>query len=95
MTSAFCWLLRRSLAKPLWRFVDIINKTATEPLSTRLPEQRQDEFGSIACAFNQLLDTLQVQYDNLENKVAERTQALNEEKNVLSKLTNVRAFILR
>ncbi|HCM2052339.1 TPA: HAMP domain-containing protein, partial [Salmonella enterica subsp. salamae serovar 56:z10:e,n,x] len=80
MTSAFCWLLHRSLAKPLWRFVDAINKTATEPLSTRLPEQRQDEFGSIACAFNQLLDTLQVQYDNLENKVAERTQALNEEK---------------
>lgn len=80
MTSAFCWLLYRSLAKPLWHFVDVINKTATEPLSTRLPEQRQDEFGSIACAFNQLLDTLQVQYDNLENKVAERTQALNEEK---------------
>ncbi|ECG1334906.1 two component system sensor kinase [Salmonella enterica subsp. indica] len=80
MTSTFCWLLHRSLAKPLWRFVDVINKTATEPLSTRLPEQRLDELGSIACAFNQLLDTLQVQYDNLENKVAERTQALNEAK---------------
>ncbi|EOX8478429.1 two component system sensor kinase [Salmonella enterica subsp. indica] len=80
MTSTFCWLLHRSLAKPLWRFVDVINKTATEPLSTRLPEQQLDELGSIACAFNQLLDTLQVQYDNLENKVAERTQALNEAK---------------
>ncbi|EAA7242504.1 two component system sensor kinase [Salmonella enterica subsp. salamae] len=80
MTSTFCWLLHRSLAKPLWHFVDVINKTATEPLNTRLPEQRQDELGTIACAFNQLLDTLQVQYDNLENKVAERTQALNEAK---------------
>lgn len=80
MTSAFCWLLHRSLAKPLWHFVDIINKTATNPLSTRLPEERQDELGSIACAFNQLLDTLQVQYDNLEIKVADRTQELNEAK---------------
>lgn len=95
MTSAFCWLLHRSLAKPLWRFVDVINKTATAPLSTRLPAQRLDELDSIAGAFNQLLDTLQVQYDNLENKVAERTQALNEAKNALSKLTNVKAFILR
>ncbi|ECC1602443.1 two component system sensor kinase [Salmonella enterica subsp. diarizonae] len=80
MTSAFCWLLHRSLAKPLWHFVDVINKTATEPLSTRLPEERQDELGSIACAFNQLLDTLQVQYDNLESKIVERTQALNKAK---------------
>lgn len=80
MTSTFCWLLHRSLAKPLWHFVDTINKTATEPLNTRLPEERQDELGSIACAFNQLLDDLQVQYDNLESKVAERTQALNEAK---------------
>ncbi|WP_410054619.1 histidine kinase dimerization/phospho-acceptor domain-containing protein, partial [Escherichia coli] len=50
------------------------------PLSTRLPAQRLDELDSIAGAFNQLLDTLQVQYDNLENKVAERTQALKEAK---------------
>ncbi len=53
------------------RFVDVINKTATAPLEhTRLPAQRLDELDSIAGAFNQLLDTLQVQYDNLENKVA-------------------------
>lgn len=80
MTSAFCWLLHRSLAKPLRHFVDAVNKTATEPLSTRLPEERQDELGSIARAFNQLLDTLQIQYDNLESKIVERTQALNKAK---------------
>ncbi|MDI5419196.1 hypothetical protein MJI12_26985, partial [Salmonella enterica subsp. enterica serovar Kentucky] len=43
-------------------FVDVINKTATSPLSTRLPAQRLDELDSIAGAFNQLLDTLQVQF---------------------------------
>ncbi|ECG8588939.1 two component system sensor kinase [Salmonella enterica subsp. salamae] len=80
VTSAFCWLLHRSLAKPLWNFVDTINKTAANPLSTHLPEERQDELGSIACAFNQLLNTLRVQYDNLESKVTERTRALNEAK---------------
>ncbi len=38
------------------------------PLSTRLPAQRLDELDGIAGAFNQLLDALQVQYDNLEAK---------------------------
>ncbi|MCW2484027.1 two component system sensor kinase, partial [Candidatus Symbiopectobacterium sp. NZEC135] len=41
-------LLHRHLARPLQDFVDIINKTKRAPLSLRLPENRQDELGSIA-----------------------------------------------
>ncbi|CNL19033.1 two component system sensor kinase SsrA [Yersinia aldovae] len=70
------WLLHRYLARPLWDFVDIIAKTGPNSLSARLPENRQDELGSIAHAYNLLLDTLRTQYDNLENTVAERTREL-------------------
>jgi len=70
------WLLHRYLARPLWDFVDIIAKTGPNSLSARLPENRTDELGSIARAYNLLLDTLRAQYDNLENTVAERTHEL-------------------
>jgi len=70
------WLLHRHLARPLWDFVKIIEKTGPDSLSARLPEYRHDELGSIARAYNLLLDTLHEQYDNLENTVAERTREL-------------------
>ncbi|MGG1905362.1 two component system sensor kinase [Enterobacter ludwigii] len=70
------WLLHRHLARPLWDFVNIIEKTGPDTLSARLPENRHDELGSIARAYNLLLDTLHEQYDNLENTVAERTREL-------------------
>lgn len=70
------WLLHRHLARPLWDFVNIIKKTGPDTLSARLPENRHDELGSIARAYNLLLDTLHEQYDNLENTVAERTREL-------------------
>lgn len=70
------WLLHRYLARPLWDFVDIIEKTGPNSLAVRLPENRRDELGSIAHAYNLLLDTLHAQYDNLENTVAERTREL-------------------
>lgn len=78
IAATLCWLLHRHLVRPLWDFVDIIGRTGPSSLTTHLPENRQDELGSIARAYNRLLDTLRVQYDNLENKVVERTQALNE-----------------
>lgn len=70
------WLLHRHLARPLWDFVNIIEKTGPDTLSARLPENQHDELGSIARAYNLLLDTLHEQYDNLENTVAERTREL-------------------
>lgn len=70
------WLLHRYLARPLWDFVDIIEKTGPNTLFVRLPENRNDELGSIAHAYNLLLDTLYEQYFNLENTVAERTREL-------------------
>lgn len=41
-----------------------------------MPENRQDELGSIAQAYNRLLNDLRAQHDNLENTVVERTREL-------------------
>ncbi|MGL4487024.1 MAG: two component system sensor kinase [Yersinia sp. (in: enterobacteria)] len=76
LAAMLFWLLHRYLARPLWNFVAIIAKTGPNSLSARLPENRQDELGRIAHAYNLLLDTLHTQYNNLENTVAERTQEL-------------------
>jgi len=70
------WLLHRYLARPLWDFIDIIANTGPNALSARLPENRHDELGNIAHAYNLLLNALHTQYDNLENTVAERTREL-------------------
>lgn len=70
------WLLHRHLARPLWNFVNIIEKTGPAPFSARLPENLPNELGSIARAYNLLLDALHEQYNNLENSVAERTREL-------------------
>lgn len=78
MAATLCWLLHRYLARPLWDFVKVIESTDLESLGLRLPQERQDELGNIARAYNRLLNTLRQQYDDLESKVAERTQALNE-----------------
>lgn len=69
-------LLHRHLARPLREFISIINKTESAPLSARLPDNRQDELGNIAHAYNALLDSLSAQHDNLENTVVERTREL-------------------
>ncbi|TDB58118.1 two component system sensor kinase [Photorhabdus khanii] len=80
ITLTLFWMLHHYLAKPLWQFVDIIDKTGPRALDVRLPESRRDELGQIARAYNALLDTLNQQYSTLENKVAERTKALTEAK---------------
>lgn len=76
LATILFWALHRYLARPLWDFVNIIEKTRPDTLSVRLPENRHDELGSIARAYNLLLDTLHEQYYNLENTIAERTREL-------------------
>lgn len=70
------FLLHRYLARPLWDIIEIIEKAGPNALSARLPENRHDELGKIAHAYNILLDTLRIQYENMENKIIERTREL-------------------
>ncbi|WP_159084724.1 two component system sensor kinase [Dongshaea marina] len=68
--------LQYSLAKPLRKFVGIIKATGPEDFKFRLPYNRRDELGMIAKAYNQLLSTIEYNYQNLEAQVELRTEEL-------------------
>lgn len=82
LTLVLSLLLRYYLAIPLWNFINIIGATGPQAMEPRLPVKRMDELGQIARAYNNLLDTLNEQYDTLEMKVKERTLALAKSKQV-------------
>ncbi len=68
--------LHYGLAKPLKAFIRIINSTNTRDVKYRLPYHRPDELGMIAKAYNDLLSTVENNYQNLESQVALRTREL-------------------
>lgn len=76
-------ILHRRVGLPLRKIVEIIHlqKQATE-LSYRLPEGRKDELGSIARAYNALLETINAYHQTLEDKVRVRTCELDVAKRV-------------
>jgi signal transduction histidine kinase/CheY-like chemotaxis protein/HPt (histidine-containing phosphotransfer) domain-containing protein len=68
------WLARR-LAKPVLTLTKGAKKIAAGHLDTRVPVTTHDEFGTLAHAFNQMADALEVNLSTLRREVAERTQA--------------------
>ena len=68
----------RSIAHPIERLTEAIARLAEGHLEERVPIERADEFGHLAAAFNKMADELQSYYTELEERVAERTRALQE-----------------
>ncbi|MCG7490154.1 two component system sensor kinase [Vibrio sp. Of14-4] len=87
MTIIMLVILRKSLANPIRSFVDIINSDRQPTFDRRLSESRKDELGDIARAYNMLLDTIKLSYDELESKVELRTVELAHAKQVAEKAT--------
>lgn len=71
-------LLLRSVAEPLENITRAATQLAAGHLETRVPIGRADEFGRLAQAFNEMADRLQAYYAELEERVTERTRALQE-----------------
>ncbi|MBI1676101.1 two component system sensor kinase [Shewanella sp. NKUCC05_KAH] len=69
-------ILKINLSKPMRNFVNIINNASQSTFEHRLPQDRNDELGQIAKAYNHLLDTVKESYDELEQKVTLRTNEL-------------------
>jgi len=70
--------LLRSMADPLERLAEASARLAAGRLETRVAIDRADEFGRLAQAFNDMADHLQTLYNELEERVQERTRALQE-----------------
>nr|WP_314488907.1 ATP-binding protein [uncultured Pseudomonas sp.] len=79
LTLGLLAALRRQLARPLAGFAEAIeNAQRTDDLDRRLPVGRDDELGRFARAYNDLLDTLRLERDSLEDQVQARTLELRE-----------------
>ena len=70
--------LLHSIAAPLERLAEASARLAAGRLETRVAIDRADEFGRLAQAFNDMADHLQTLYNELEERVQERTRALQE-----------------
>lgn len=70
--------LLRSIAEPLEQLEKASARLAAGHLETRVAVDRVDEFGRLAQAFNEMADRLQTLYNELEERVRERTRALQE-----------------
>lgn len=71
-------VLLRSIAAPLEQLAEAAARLASGRLETRVAMDRADEFGRLAGAFNEMADRLQALYNELEERVRERTRALQE-----------------
>lgn len=80
------WLtLTRSLVKPILAIEDSAKKIAQGDLKQRVPVIAEDEIGNLAAEFNRMAESLENYYNTLEKKVSQRTDALRQANEELSK----------
>jgi len=79
-------LISKLISKPLEILLVTFNKIAEGDLSERARISTEDEFGQLAVTFNKMVDTLENSYlelaevnKNMEQKVKERTQQLQQQ----------------
>lgn len=93
--SAFTaiYLLYRLVIAPLSRLQEGISHVSHGDLSKRITIISRDEFGTVSKGFNKMAANLEDLYNNLEQKVAEKTAALEEKNHELSALYDITAFL--
>lgn len=90
LLAVILFLLRRKIIRPIEALTGAASAiTAREDFFERLPDTRHDEIGSLASAFNLLLDKLLVINASLEIRVEQRTRALEESNHELLLLGRV------
>ena len=77
------WLMGRRISGPLAEVTRAAETIAAGDLSTRVRSTREDEIGRLASAFNVMADHVQRSRDQLEERVAARTQELQAANNEL------------
>ena len=65
------WYLRRAVVRPVMSVAQATGQLAAGDLSTRVPENREDEIGDLARGFNSMADSLQRGQAELERSNAE------------------------
>ncbi|MFQ6099775.1 MAG: GAF domain-containing protein [Anaerolineae bacterium] len=68
----------RNITGPVQRLMEGATHLAAGHLEERVPVERGDELGGLATVFNEMAERLQTLYAELEQRVAERTEALQK-----------------
>jgi signal transduction histidine kinase len=71
----FTLYLRRSVLRPVRAVAEATGRLAAGDLSTRVPDQREDELGELARGFNSMADSLQRGRTEIERSNAELTRS--------------------
>lgn len=71
-------LITRSIANPLARLAETASQIASGDIERTAEVNREDEIGTLAQAFNQMTSQLRDLIGNLEKRVLERTQKLEQ-----------------
>ena len=87
-------LAARYLSRPITDLQRAVSRLRAGEFATRLPEDRHDELGDLAAAFNRMTAALQDLYANMEAKVAERTATLKTTNLELARASQVKSEFL-
>lgn len=85
LSTLLSLLVVRFVTRPLDRLVETTGKIAAGDLSLQAPAGRTVEFGALAERFNEMTARIRALVGGLEQRVAERTQALQEANQTLQK----------
>ena len=75
LTVAMTLYLRRSILRPVLAVAEATGRLAAGDLETRVPEEREDELGSLAHGFNTMADSLARSRAELERSNSELTRS--------------------
>jgi nitrate/nitrite-specific signal transduction histidine kinase len=83
------YLIQKGLVKPIIIFRNAANNISNGKLDTRVSIKSQDEIGELATTFNNMASEMDQSHGDLEQKVTERTQKLDQKVKELEKFKEV------
>ncbi len=86
---ALTWLATTMMVRPIVSMTDAAITIANGDWKRRIPENREDELGKLAKAFNKMVGQLEASYRSVEDKVAQLSSALAERKQAEEQLTKL------
>lgn len=92
-TIVLVYMMFSLIVAPVERLHAGLRSMADTEFGVRLDVDSKDEFGQLAAGFNQMADRLQQVYGNLEQKVQDKTAALEEQNRELALLYDSAAFL--
>lgn len=94
-TVALIYLMFMLIVEPVTRLQDGMRRMTDQDFGVRVTVESRDEFGQLSEGFNQMADRLEGLYRNLESRVQQKTQALEDQNRELALLYDSAAFLQR